>query len=182
MAKKKTAGLLLYRGRDSGLEVFLVHPGGPFRRKKDNGAWSIPKGEVEEGEDPLNAAKREFQEETGFSIEGNFIALTPLKQRGGKLVCAWAVKADCDADAIKSNMFSMEWPPRSGKRQEFPEVDRAGWFTIDVAKEKILAGQLAFLEELQRTIAENNLGKRPASDSIPKRPEKVRIIRNSCDK
>lgn len=155
MAKKNAAGILLYRLRDSGLEVFLVHPGGPFWTKKDNGAWSIPKGELEEGEDPLNAAKREFQEETGFFVEGNFIPLTPLKQRGGKLVYAWAVERDCDAEAIKSNMFSMEWPPRSGKRAEFPEVDRAAWFTLEVAKEKILPGQMEFVDELRRA-TENN--------------------------
>ena len=155
MAKKEAAGILLYRLRDSGLEVFLVHPGGPFWTKKDAGAWSIPKGELEEGEDPLNAAKREFREETGFSVEGNFIPVTPLKQPGGKLVYAWAVERDCDAEAIKSNMFSMEWPPRSGKRAEFPEVDRAGWFTLEVAKEKILPGQVGFLDELRRT-TENN--------------------------
>jgi predicted NUDIX family NTP pyrophosphohydrolase len=125
-----------------------VHPGGPFWTKKDNGAWSIPKGEFEEGEEPLNAAKREFHEETGFLLDGNFIALTPLRQPGGKLVYAWAVKGDCDPQSIKSNTFSMEWPPRSGKRQEFPEVDRAGWFTLEVAREKILKGQLGFLEEL----------------------------------
>ena len=152
MAKKKTAGILLYRMRDAGLEVFLVHPGGPFWMKKDDGAWSIPKGEMEEGEDPLNAAKREFHEETGCSVEGNFIPLMPLKQRGGKLVVAWAVEGDCDAESIKSNLFSMEWPPRSGKRAEFPEVDRAAWFALELAKEKILKSQVGFLEELRRLV------------------------------
>src|SRR5216684_5961308 len=152
MAKKKTAGILLYRMRDAGLEVFLVHPGGPFWMKKDDGAWSIPKGEMEEGEDPLNAAKREFHEETGCSVEGNFIPLTPLKHRGGKLVYAWAVEGDCDAESIKSNLFSMEWPPRSGKRAEFPEVDRGGWFALELAKEKILKSQVGFLEELRRLV------------------------------
>jgi predicted NUDIX family NTP pyrophosphohydrolase len=181
MAKKKTAGLLLYRARDPGLEVFLVHPGGPFWAKKDHGAWSIPKGELQEGEDPLNAAKREFQEETGFSVEGNFVPLTPLKQRGGKVVYAWAVEADCDPDAIKSNMFSMEWPPRSGKRQEFPEVDRAGWFTLEVAKQKILPGQVGFLEELERTVTKNLTGKRSPSGGSADWSEKVRILNNSCD-
>ncbi len=148
MARKKSAGILLYRLRESGLEVFLVHPGGPFWTKKDDGAWSIPKGEFEEGEDPLNAAKREFQEETGFLVDGNFIALNPLKQPGGKLIYAWGVKGDCAAESIKSNLFSMEWPPHSGKREEFPEVDRAGWFTLEVAKKKILKGQVGLLEEL----------------------------------
>jgi predicted NUDIX family NTP pyrophosphohydrolase len=152
MAHKKTAGLLLYRIRDAAVEVFLVHPGGPFWAKKDQGAWSIPKGEFADDEQPLSAAKREFQEETGFSMEGNFMALAPLKQRSGKLVYAWALEGDCDAGAIKSNLFSMEWPPRSGKRQEYPEVDRASWFTMESAKRKIVPGQIAFLEELQQML------------------------------
>ena len=152
MPRKKTAGLLLYRIRNSAIEVFLVHPGGPFWAKKDEGAWSIPKGEFADDEQPLNAAKREFQEETGFSKEGNFIALAALKQRSGKLVHAWALEGDCDAGAIKSNLFSMEWPPRSGKRQEYPEVDRASWFTLERAKRKIVPGQIAFLEELQQIL------------------------------
>jgi predicted NUDIX family NTP pyrophosphohydrolase len=152
MAKKESAGLLMYRLHDSTLEVFLVHPGGPYWAKKDLGSWSIPKGEFEEGEDRLNAAKREFQEETGFLPEGSFAALTPVKQPGGKTVYAWAVRGDCDAKTIVSNRFSIEWPPRSGKRQEFPEVDRAGWFTMEVAKEKILKGQVSLLEELSQII------------------------------
>jgi predicted NUDIX family NTP pyrophosphohydrolase len=152
MAKKETAGILLYRVRQGAFEVFLVHPGGPFWMKKDDGAWSIPKGEIEEGEDHLHAAKREFHEETGFSLDGNFIALAPLKQRGGKTVHAWAVEGDVDAQSIKSNLFTMEWPPRSGKHAEFPEVDRAGWFTLEAAKEKILPGQAEFLEELRRLV------------------------------
>ncbi len=152
MASKKSAGLLLYRRRNSTLEVFLVHPGGPFWAKKDDGAWSLPKGEIAEDEDPLQAAKREFYEETGVRIEGDFVALAPVKQAGGKTVYAWAIEADCDADAIKSNTFSIEWPPRSGKRQEFPEVDRAGWFCLDEAEKKILKGQLGLLEELRREL------------------------------
>jgi predicted NUDIX family NTP pyrophosphohydrolase len=148
MANKKAAGLLLYRRGKSGLEIFLGHPGGPFWARKDTGAWAIPKGEIEEGEDPLAAAKREFCEETGFAIEGTFVPLTPLKQRGGKLVHAWAVEFDCDADAIRSNLFSMEWPPRSGRRQDFPEMDRAQWFTVDTAREKMLPSQLPFVDEL----------------------------------
>jgi len=152
MAKKESAGLLMYRWCNSALEVFLVHPGGPYWAKKDLGAWSIPKGECAEDEDRRDAAKREFQEETGFLPEGNFIALTPIKQPGGKLVHAWAFKGDCDAEAIVSNTFSIEWPPRSGKRQAFPEVDRAEWFTIDAAKKKILKGQVGFLEELERML------------------------------
>lgn len=156
MTKKESAGLLMYRLRNSTLEVFLVHPGGPYWARKDLGAWSIPKGELQEGEDHLDAAKREFQEETGFLPKGNFIALAPIKQTGGKLVYGWAVRGDCDAKTIVSNTFSMEWPPRSGKRQEFPEVDRAEWFTIDAAKKKILKGQVGFLEELTHKI-ENGL-------------------------
>jgi predicted NUDIX family NTP pyrophosphohydrolase len=152
MAKKESAGILMYRLRNSTLEIFLVHPGGPFWAKKDIGAWSIPKGELLQDEDHLGAAKREFNEETGFLPEGNFIALTPHKQPGGKLVYAWAVKGDCDAKMIVSNTFSMEWPPRSGKRQEFPEADRAEWFTIDVAKDKILKGQVGLLEELSHIV------------------------------
>jgi len=157
MAKKNSAGILLHRLRGSGIEVFLVHPGGPFWATKDAGAWSIPKGEFEAGEDPLEAAKREFKEETGFAVEGNFIELTPVKQPGGKVVYAWAVMGDCEADSIKSNTFSLEWPPRSGKRKEFPEVDRAGWFTPEVAREKILKGQLNFLEELKRMIENSSV-------------------------
>jgi predicted NUDIX family NTP pyrophosphohydrolase len=159
MAKKESAGILMYRLRNSTLEVFLVHPGGPYWAKKDPGAWSIPKGEFLQQEDRFGAAKREFQEETGFVPEGNFVALTPIKQPGGKFVYAWAVKGDCDATAIVSNTFSMEWPPRSGKYQEFPEVDRAEWFTIDVAKEKISKGQVALLKELSRMV-ERDLGHR----------------------
>jgi predicted NUDIX family NTP pyrophosphohydrolase len=152
MAKKSSAGILMYRSCSSTFEVFLVHPGGPFWAKRDAGAWSIPKGEIEAYEDPLQAAKREFQEETGFAVEGNFIELTPLKQPGGKRVHAWAVSGDCQAESVKSNTFSLEWPPRSGKRQEFPEVDRAAWFTFEMAKEKILPGQLGLLEELQQIL------------------------------
>jgi predicted NUDIX family NTP pyrophosphohydrolase len=163
MAKKESAGLLMYRLRNSTLEVFLVHPGGPYWVKKDRGSWSIPKGEFEEGEDRLNAAKREFQEETGFLPEGSFAALTPVKQPGGKTVYAWAVRGDCDANTFVSNTFSIEWPPRSGKRQEFPEVDRAGWFMMDVAQEKILRGQLGFLEELRGIVdKESGSENRPA--------------------
>ena len=156
MAKKESAGLLMYRLRNSTLEVFLVHPGGPFWAKKDLGAWSIPKGECGEGEDRLDAAKREFQEETGLLPEGNFTALSPIKQTGGKTVYGWVVRGDCEAKAIASNRFTMEWPPRSGRRQEFPEVDRAEWFTMEAAKEKILKGQVGFLEEL-RQIVEKDL-------------------------
>ena len=146
---KISAGLLLYRKTGEALEVFLVHPGGPFWVRKDDGAWSIPKGEFDEGEEPLDAAQREFQEETGMAAEGEFHPLKPLRQSGGKMVYAWAVQFDLDAAAVKSNTFSMEWPPRSGKTQEFPEIDRAGWFRIDEAKRKILKSQLDLLEQVQ---------------------------------
>jgi predicted NUDIX family NTP pyrophosphohydrolase len=146
---KISAGLLLYRKTGGALEVFLVHPGGPFWVRKDDGAWSIPKGEFDEGEDPLDAARREFQEETGMAAKGEFHPLKPLRQSGGKMVNAWAVQFDLDATAVKSNTFSVEWPPRSGKRQEFPEIDRAGWFRIDEAKRKILKSQLDLLEQVE---------------------------------
>ena len=152
MAKKESAGILMYRMRSASLEVFLVHPGGPYWAKKDRGAWSIPKGEFDAGEDHLAAAKREFQEETGFFPEGSFVALTPVKQAGGKVIYAWAVQGDCDGKTIQSNTFSMEWLPRSGKYQEFPEVDRAEWFAMDIAKEKILKGQVSLLEELSQLV------------------------------
>jgi predicted NUDIX family NTP pyrophosphohydrolase len=150
---RQSAGLLPFRRRAGGLEVFLVHPGGPFWAKKDQGAWSIPKGEYEPGEDPLAAARREFAEETGIVPEGDFVALTPLRQRGGKIVRAFAFESDLDPHTIKSNTFVMEWPPRSGRQQEFPEVDRAGWFTVDAAKQKLLAAQVGLVEELARLLA-----------------------------
>jgi predicted NUDIX family NTP pyrophosphohydrolase len=153
MAKKTSAGIVLYRIRSDVLEVFLVHPGGPFWTKKDAGAWSIPKGEFEEGVEPLETAKREFHEETGTLIDGAFIELTPLRQPSGKLIYGWAVNGDIDASSIKSNMFSMEWPPRSGKQQEFPEVDRGEWFAVPQARQKLLSGQHGFLDELQKKLA-----------------------------
>ena len=139
---KSSAGLLLYR---LPLEVFLVHPGGPFWAHKDEGSWSIPKGEFEAPEDPLAAARREFTEETGFTASGEFKRLTPLKQKSGKIVHAWAVEFDCDPTLVKSNTFVF-------KGREFPEVDRAGWFTIEEAKQKILPGQAGFLDQLNRIV------------------------------
>jgi predicted NUDIX family NTP pyrophosphohydrolase len=153
VAKRVSAGILLHRLRSGTLEVFLVHPGGPFWRGKDAGAWSIPKGEVEEGDDLLKTAQREFEEETGSRVSGEFFALTPLKQKSGKVVHAWALSGDIDASSVRSNTFSMEWPPRSGRQQEFPEVDRGAWFTIAVAREKILPGQRGFLDQLQEHIS-----------------------------
>ena len=152
MARKESAGIVLYRYCDSKVEIFLVHPGGPFWKNKDAGAWSIPKGEFERGEDPLEAAKREFHEETGYSLDGRFIPLEPVRQPGGKVVHAWALEGNCEAESIKSNSFMIEWPPRSGRRQEFLEVDRAGWFSLEPARQKILKGQLMLLDELQRIL------------------------------
>jgi predicted NUDIX family NTP pyrophosphohydrolase len=146
---KTSAGILLYRIRAGVREVFLVHPGGPYWQNKDAGAWSIPKGEVEEAADLLATAQREFREETGSLVSGEFVPLAPLKQSSGKVVHAWAVRGDIDAASIRSNTFSIEWPPRSGKMQEFPEVDRGEWFTIAAAQEKILTGQRGFLDQLQ---------------------------------
>ena len=153
MAKKVSAGLLLYRRRGE-LEVFLVHPGGPFWAKKDGGAWSLPKGEIGEGEDPLQAAKREFSEETGLPIDGEFRRLEPVKQSGGKMVHAWAIEADCDPAQVRSDLFVMEWPPKSGKTQQFPEVDRVGWFTIAEARKRINAGQIGLLDQLIAALAD----------------------------
>jgi predicted NUDIX family NTP pyrophosphohydrolase len=149
---KRSAGLLMYRRPEGRVEVLLAHPGGPFWAKKDMGAWSIPKGEFDSYEDPLQAAKREFEEETGVVPEGNFIALGEQKQAGGKIVAAWAVEDDCDPSVLKSNSFSMEWPPRSGRMAVFPEVDRWGWFSLDKAGERILAGQKIFLERLMERV------------------------------
>jgi predicted NUDIX family NTP pyrophosphohydrolase len=150
---KHSAGILMYRFQEGVIEVFLVHPGGPFWAKKDDGAWSIPKGEFNfEEEDALEAAKREFEEETGFLVDGSFIPLDTVIQSGSKMVHAWAIEGNCDPAKIKSNTFQMEWPPRSGKYQEFPEVDRVKWFDINTAKTKLLKGQVAFLERLIKEI------------------------------
>ena len=149
---RQSAGVLMYRRRNGILEVLLVHPGGPFWAKKDAGAWSIPKGEFSGDENALMAARREFEEETGFLPAGRFVQLTPVKQPSGKVIHAWALEGDLDATAIRSNTFTLEWPPQSGVHQEFPEVDRAAWFTIEAAKEKIIKGQTDFIDELQRII------------------------------
>ena len=148
MPAQLSAGLLMYRGSGEGIEVFLVHPGGPFWAKKDEGAWSIPKGLVAPGEDMLAAAKREFHEETGFTAAGDFSPLGAFKQPGGKVVHAWAVEGDCDPSKLVSNLFEMEWPPKSGKRARFPEVDRAGWLGPSEALKKILSGQQPILIKL----------------------------------
>jgi predicted NUDIX family NTP pyrophosphohydrolase len=150
--KKMSAGLLMFRRRKADVEFFLVHPGGPFWKKKNLGAWSIPKGEYTEEEEPLEAAKREFEEETGMVPRGDFIALDEIKQPSGKSVTAWAFEGDCSPREIRSNTFSMEWPPKSGTMQEFPEVDMAGWFSLPAARKRILKGQLGFLDRCMARI------------------------------
>ena len=146
---KQSAGILLYRKTDNILQIFLVHPGGPFFRNKDDGSWSIPKGEFADDEDPLTAARREFEEETGQPVDGDFIKLSPVKQKSGKTVHGWAVEGDIDHETITSNLFEIEWPPRSGKKASFPEIDRAEWFDVETARIKILIAQVALIDELQ---------------------------------
>jgi predicted NUDIX family NTP pyrophosphohydrolase len=148
--KRQSAGLLMFRRRGASLEFLLVHPGGPFFQRKDLGAWSIPKGEYQDGEEPLEAAKREFAEETGIVPLGEFLPLGEVEQSGGKIVTAWAFEGNCEADKIRSNTFSIEWPPKSGKMREFPEVDRAEWFPLELARTKILNAQAAFLDRVRK--------------------------------
>src|SRR5436305_1032193 len=143
---KRSAGLLMFRRVSDELEVFLVHPGGPLWAKKDKGAWTIPKGEYDEDENPLDAARREFEEETGFPATGEFIALGSIKQKSGKIVTAWAFHGDCDPDKLTSNTCEIEWPPRSGRRLEIPEVDRGHWFNLDTARQYIRAEQEKLLD------------------------------------
>lgn len=149
----KSAGILVYRRHGAELEVFLVHPGGPFWAKKDLAAWSIPKGELDETENPLAAALREFTEETGQTIAGDFRALTPVKQKSRKIIHAFAVEGEVDPDKIVSNEFEMEWPPRSGKLERFPEVDRGAWFPLPEARSRIHAGLVPVLDELARLLS-----------------------------
>jgi predicted NUDIX family NTP pyrophosphohydrolase len=144
---KRSAGVILYRRRDR-VEVFLVHPGGPFWAKKDEGAWSLPKGEYQEGEESLDVARREFFEETGFEVSGDFVEVGTVRQAGGKVVTAWAVEGDCDPALLRSNAFEMEWPPRSGRMQSFAEVDRGEWFSMDEARGRILKSQEPLLDML----------------------------------
>jgi predicted NUDIX family NTP pyrophosphohydrolase len=152
---RRSAGLLLYRRRDGAVEVLLVHPGGPLWARRDAGAWSIPKGEVGEGEDPRAVALREFEEETGHPPpRGELVALGEVRQRGGKLVTAWAAAGDLDPAAITSNTFTLEWPPQSGRRRQFPEVDRAGWFDPATAREKLLAAQAELVDRLLAALGE----------------------------
>lgn len=150
---KLSAGLLLFRRKGGHLEVLLVHPGGPFFKNKDQGAWSIPKGESQSGEEPLQAALREFEEETGLKPQGTPLALGSVRQPGGKIIHAWAIEGDCDASRIRSNTFCLEWPPKSGQLREFPEVDRAGWFRLEEARKKLLSGQRPLLDRLEELAA-----------------------------
>jgi predicted NUDIX family NTP pyrophosphohydrolase len=148
MAKvKQSAGILLYRIVDGNPEFLLAHPGGPFWSKKDAASWTIPKGEFDETEDSLDAAKREFEEETGLTPVGEFMALNPIKQKSGKIIYAWALNMDFDPGQLLSNSFEMEWPPKSGRVQLFPEIDRVEWFSTAQAKEKIIPGQMGFIDE-----------------------------------
>jgi predicted NUDIX family NTP pyrophosphohydrolase len=149
---RTSAGLLPYRRRGGRLEVFLVHPGGPFWRNRDEHAWSVAKGEVEQHEDLLSAARREFAEETGLALPGPATPLAPVRQPSGKLVHVWAIEADIDPSTIRSNVFPLEWPPRSGILRQFPEVDRAAWFDLDAARSRIHKGQVPLLHELDRTL------------------------------
>jgi len=147
-----SAGLLMYRIQNGNIQVLLAHPGGPFFVKKDEGAWSIPKGEPDAGEDLLLTARREFEEETGLKPAGPLIPLEPIQQKGGKIVHAWALQGDCDPAAIRSNTFTMEWPPKSGRQMEFPEMDRAEWFDLGTARRKIHAGQEALIDQLETLV------------------------------
>jgi predicted NUDIX family NTP pyrophosphohydrolase len=153
---KRSAGLLVYRRREGALEVFLVHPGGPFWAKKDLGAWTIPKGEYLEGEEPLAAAIREFAEETGFPLSGSFVELGTITQASGKLVSAWACEGDFDATQLISNSCEIEWPPRSGRLITIPEVDRGDWFSLAEAEKRILKSQQALLEKLVKILGERD--------------------------
>lgn len=164
MAKKLSAGILLYRLRDGAPQVFLVHPGGPYWARKDAGAWSIPKGEYAEGEDALAAARREFHEETGAEVSGPYHPLAPITLLSGKRVSAWAVEGELDPTALTSNTFSMEWPPRSGIVQTFPEVDSGAWFDLASARSRINPGQRGFLDQLQQLLTRSSaspLGNKP---------------------
>ncbi len=152
MVPKQSAGILLYRLKDTQIEVLLAHPGGPLWKNKDEGSWTIPKGEFDTDEGPLDAANREFTEETGIALYGEFTELKPIKQKSGKQVFAWALEFDVEASAVQSNVFEMEWPPKSGKLKRFPEIDRAAWFTIEEAKQKINPAQVLFIEELVQKI------------------------------
>jgi predicted NUDIX family NTP pyrophosphohydrolase len=150
---KTSAGILMYRRHEGNLEVLIVHPGGPFWKGKDANAWSIPKGEFMPGEHPLKVAKREFKEELGKAVSGNFVELRPVFQRGGKVVYSWAVEGDLDATKIKSNEFDLEWPPRSGRHIKVPEVDRAEWVDLATAREKLIQAQTGLIDQLEELLS-----------------------------
>lgn len=177
---KQSAGILLYRDRGQGIEVLLVHPGGPFWVRKDAGAWSIPKGEFLEEEDPYAAARREFTEELGVPVpEGETHELGSVQQSGSKIVFAWAVAADLDADTIKSNTFDLEWPPKSGQLKQFPEIDRAGWFTLDIAQTRLVKGQVPLLQKLTGTLGIELPAATPVDELVPLKrpPKKVKTVK-----
>jgi predicted NUDIX family NTP pyrophosphohydrolase len=154
---KQSAGILLYRIKNKEPEFFIVHPGGPFWANKDEGAWSIPKGEFAENEKPLDAAIREFYEETGFEIEGKFIELNPVKLKSGKIVLVWGLERDIDPEKVKCHsFFTVEWPPKSGRQKEFPEIDRSGWFSKEIVKKKLNPAQNPLIEEIITKICENS--------------------------
>jgi predicted NUDIX family NTP pyrophosphohydrolase len=150
--QRRSAGILMYRRKGRDLEVFLAHPGGPIWAHKDAASWTIPKGEFEKDEEPLAAAIREFQEETSFPAKGDFIDLGVIKQKSGKLVYAWALEGDCDPSKLSSNTCEIEWPPRSGRKLEIPEVDRGAWFSLTEAREKIMTSQLPFIDALESKV------------------------------
>lgn len=163
---QQSAGILLYRHGSDGYEVLIVHPGGPFWAKKDRGSWSIPKGEYADGEEPLAAARREFSEEVGMQPpDGDYRELGRAKQPGGKVVCAFALEADFDLERFSSNMFEMEWPPRSGQKQAFPECDKAAWVPLPAATQKLVQGQLPLLEALAAQLGVDLVNPRAAADS-----------------
>jgi predicted NUDIX family NTP pyrophosphohydrolase len=156
---RESAGLLLYRERDGRLQVLLVHPGGPFWSRRDEGVWSIPKGEIEAGETPVDVARREFGEELGSPPpDGEWAPLGTVRQRGGKIVHAWSARGDLDPSRIRSTAFELEWPPRSGKKSSFPEVDRAAWFDFEEARRRILPAQAAFIDRLETRLTQESSG------------------------
>lgn len=171
-----SAGLLLYRLNNDEVELFLAHPGGPYWVNRDEGAWSIPKGLFEPDESPLDAARREFKEETGFEVDGEFIPLGELKQPGGKIVHAWGLEHDVDASQIVSNTYAVEWPYKSGRWRRYPEVDRAEWFSVAEASKKILKGQVGFIKRLLEAIGRDSEIELPSADSADDKPIQKRLL------
>lgn len=153
MAIIRSAGLLLFRRREAEVEVLLAHPGGPFWSRRDDAAWTLPKGEIDEGEEPLAAALREFAEETGFAAAPPYLPLGELRQKSGKRISAWACEGEADPARLRSNLFEMEWPPRSGRLKQFPEVDRVQWYGLELARRKLIAGQAPFIDALEQVLA-----------------------------